>query len=279
MRRALHAKIIAHEKSGYTVDMKKLAVAGILFFLAPSLVFAAGFAKQSLFLSKSTVTEGDTVLIHAVISNDTDAKFAGTLILKDETGSIGTVPVTLAAGEADTLSVSWKPLAGTHAVSAELDATDGTVVETQTASFYIAPKPLPAAAAQAAAAVDSSAPIDQAITNVSPAAGSAAQPVLGTIDSARAAAVGVLDSQIAGTKSALAAQSGLVLGAETSKSAAPSSATQTGMTILQTIYLYILTVLRFILASAGIFYPVVAILFLFFLYKLFSRMRRPSWQR
>ena len=47
--------------------------------------------------------------------------------------------------------------------------------------------------------------------------------------------------------------------------------------VLQTLYFYLLTVLRFIVGSAGVFYPVVAILFLYFLWRMFRRFRRPAY--
>jgi hypothetical protein len=46
------------------------------------------------------------------------------------------------------------------------------------------------------------------------------------------------------------------------------------LTILYTIYFYILTLVRFVVGSAGVFYPVLALLFLYFLYRMFRRYRR-----
>src|SRR3989344_6188606 len=138
--------------SGYNQHMKKtLFVCGLL--LLPTVVFGvypevargAGFAKQSLFLSKSSVTEGDTVLVHAVVSNDTTTKFTGTLIFKDSDATIGNVPVSLDSGEANTFSVSWKPTAGNHTVEANLEDTSGAVVEQESATFTVAPPPPPKA--------------------------------------------------------------------------------------------------------------------------------------
>ena len=47
--------------------------------------------------------------------------------------------------------------------------------------------------------------------------------------------------------------------------------------ILQTLYLYLLTLLSFIISSAGVFYPVAALLVLFLLWKVVRRVRRPAY--
>lgn len=258
--------------------MRPLGIA-VLLFLLPCAAFAAGFAKQSLFLSKSAVTEGDTVLIHAVVDNDAAAKFSGTLFLTEGSTSIGSVPVSLAAGESSVVSVSWKPLAGSHTITATLKDASSTVVEQTTGTFDIAAPPQTASSSQAAAAVESSDAIQQDIGNVSPPVESTVKPVFTLIDGARSAAAGVLDTQLAATKQNLGPDAGApgeVLGAEATQNAAsnPGSAF---WYILQTLYFYLLTVLRFIVGSAGIFYPLVAIIFLYFMWRMFRRFRRPAY--
>ncbi len=263
--------------------MKKALVA-LSFLLLPSLAAAAGFANGSLFLSKSSVTEGDTVLIHAVVSNDESSKFSGTVVLLDAGTTIGTLPVSLAAGAAQTVSVSWEPTAGAHTVSAKLTATDGTVVQQESQTFTIAAKPKPAssiATDQSAAAVGSSADIQKSIANVSPQVADAAQPLFTVIDGARSGIADVLDTQITNTKTSLTKTQnpGLVLGTSTKAIADPIVKNPWGSFwyVLYTAYLYILTVLRWLVGNAGIFYPVVAILFLYILWRIFRRIRRPSY--
>ncbi len=263
---------------------KALFVCGL--FLLPSLVFAAGFAKQSLFLSKSSVTEGDTVLIHASVQNDTAAKFSGTLVFKDTATTIGTVPVSLAGGEAGTLSVSWKPGAGSHAVVAQLQDKSGASVEEESGTFTIAAKPIPVEKApafkdtQAAATVDSSAGIQEGISRLSPAVAQGAQPIFAAIDSGRAAAAEILDQGINYEKKQIFANNkGQVLGDQSQKGSFDANKTKswtnTLWTIIDTIVLYILTIFRYLVGSAGVFYPALAILFLWFLWRLYKRMRRP----
>src|SRR3989344_4148677 len=105
----------------------RFALVSILLAGLPAVALGAGFAKQSLFLSKGSVTEGEVVLIHAVLQNEASTKFAGDLSFTDGGEKIGTVPVTLGAGEAQAASISWKPSAGAHKVVAELKSGTETV--------------------------------------------------------------------------------------------------------------------------------------------------------
>lgn len=246
--------------------------------LAPSLAFGAGFAKQSLFLSKSSVMQGDTVLIHAIVSNDTAIKFSGTLKLHDETGEIGGVPVSLAAGEASAISVSWKPATGSHTVTAELRDGSGALVEQESSTFQVAALPQPVAANQTAAAVDSSQNIQRAIANISPAAAQASQPVFAAIDAGRAKASDALDMGLNWAKTQIQTP-GQVLSAQTQKN---STGTAQGIggtlwVVMATLALYILSILQFVIGNSGIFYPALAILFFYLLWRLYRRSRRPAY--
>lgn len=239
-------------------------------FVLPSLSHAAGFASQSIFLSRSSVTEGETVIVHVIVeNNDATTKFSGSLTLAEGEHQIGTVPVTLAAGEADVASVSWKPAAGSRTVSATLTDSTGTVVEQDKAFFTIAAKP----AATATPVADTSAPIQKAIAEVSPAVAAGSAPVFNTIDSLRQNSLDFVTKQLADTKAKLP---GVTLGAAAEKPSTQKTDWSLG-TIVRTIYFYILTIISAILAKAAFFYPVFAFLFFWGLWKLYQRMRRPQF--
>lgn len=243
-------------------------------FLVPTLAWAAEFATQSIYLSKDHVTEGQTVLIHAVVSNEIDLAFTGTLTFADASSTIGSVPVSLAAGESSVASVSWKPLAGSHAISATLKDNKGNTVENQSQTFLVDPdpnKPVPEATSTPAL-IEPSTSIQEGIGSLSPQAESYAQPVFNAIDSARSSAATVLDQQLAATK-AKVGPGPSVLGAQTQKSGALDSTWH----ILTTLYFYLLTLLRFVVGSAGVFYPLLAIAFLWALWRTFRHFRRPAY--
>ncbi len=242
----------------------------ILFtLLLPSFALAAGFAKESLFLSKSPATEGDTVFIHAVVANDLNAAFTGDVIFEDDETKIGTVAVSIPAGGAETVSLSWSPKAGSHSIVAELTAKDGTVVEKLSATFSIRAKPKSEdkTTAPASTTVQSSDDVKEAIAGISPGLAEASEPVLATIDNLRQKGADALDKGIAWAKK----PEGEVAGASTGLGG-------TVLSVVKTVLTYLMEVLRFVLGNAGIFYPAFAIAFLYFLWRLFKRYRRPSYE-
>ncbi len=216
------------------------------------------------------------MLIHAVVQNDSAAKFPGQVVIKDGEGKVGSVAVTLSPNEVLAVSVSWKPSAGSHTVTAQLEDSAGAVVQSESADFSIKAKPKPvvakpAASSSEAAAVESSQDIQDKIGSLSPAAEGAVAPVFKVIDGGRESIAEVLDGQLLATKPKLTPTPGVVAGANTIKAPEEKS---WFWSILYTIYFYILTVLRFIVGSAGVFYPVVAVLFFLILWKTFKRFRR-----
>lgn len=252
-----------------------LAVTALLALLvSPLLAGAAQFAPSSLFLSKDKVTEGDTVLIHAVVQNNSTTTFPGNLVIRSNDSEVGSVPVTLSPNEVRAVSVSWTPRPGTHEVVAALLDKSGTTVQSERKSFKVEakPKPIVAASSSAAAAVESSDSIRQKIDSVSPAAGNALSPLFRLVDGSRSAIAEVLDAQIEKAKPKVTTLPAVVAGADTSIETPEQGSWFSS--IFYTIYFYILTVLRFVVGSAGIFYPLLAIIFFYILWRMFRRFRR-----
>lgn len=266
----------------YCIDMKPIFVGLLSILLLPSFAYAAGFAKQTIFLSKDSVTEGDVVLVHAIVSNEASATFVGKLEIVEKGSSIGTVPVSLKTGEASVVSVSWKPAAGSHTLTAQLMDSANTVIEKESGTFAVAAKPktdeivLPAKPTQTEL-IQSSADIQQKIAEFSPQAASTTAPMFSTIDSVRAQAAQTLDKGVSWSKKQIgqsgANNSGVILGAEIEKTL-PQKATSTLWMIFATLALYVLSIGRYIISTPGAFYPIFALLFLYILWRLFRRFRR-----
>ena len=159
---------------------------------------------------------------------------------------------------------------------AELKDSEGAVAQSESETFVIKAKPKPtvkAATSSTAAAVESSDGIQNQIDNLSPTVGGVVAPFFKLVDGGREAIVAVLDSQLANVKPKVAALPlpGVVAGAETIK--APNEQNWF-WSIVYTVYLYILTVLRFVVSSAGAFYPILALVFFFILWRTYKRFRR-----
>ena len=235
-----------------------------LLMAIPAAVLAAGFATTPLFLSQSSPTQGDTVLIYSPIENNTSSPFSGNLTFSQSDGTpIGTVAVSLNAGGAQIVSVSWTPMSGSQTVKATLDDSGGNQIEQESATFSIAAPPV------TTQPVGSSAGIEDAIASTSPALGSVMTPILSTIDGARTAAANALGQGIAWSQQQAEGQ---VLGASTEASTTATAGWEnTAKTVGATILLYLLTALRYVVANVILFYPLLLILILYVLYKLIKK--------
>lgn len=153
----------------------------------------------------------------------------------------------------------------------------GVQTEELSATFTIAAKPSPAGVASNTS-VGSSADIQQKIADVSPAVAEATAPAFVLLDGGRGSVATFIDQQIADTKQKLSTTetttSGSVAGIQTEKIPDPMSGFWYA---LYTLYLYLLTLLRFIVGSAAVFYPLLAIIFIYGLWRLYRRMRRPAY--
>lgn len=149
-----------------------------------------------------------------------------------------------------------------------------------TITVYIAPKPKPKEAEPASstltAAVQSSQGIQESIANFSPQTAKITEPFFSAVDSGRESANNIVQEQLRKTKSNLGTDAGKVLGAEATKNAAQNPG-GTFWYILQTLYLYLLTLLGFVIGSAGAFYPLFAVVVLYLLWRLFKKFRSPAY--
>jgi len=145
--------------------------------------------------------------------------------------------------------------------------------------FFIAPVLLCTLPALALAApIDSSAPIQKDIANVSPAAASAAQPVFVMLDSFRSSMASVLDSQLAFAQTKLVGTPQLsITDITATKDAAVSDPWGTFWYALYMLYFYALTIVLWIVSNAIVFYPVFVLLVLYILLRVFRWWRRPRY--
>ena len=129
-----------------------------------------------------------------------------------------------------------------------------------------------------ASSVDSSAPVQKDIANVSPAAASAAQPLFAALDSFRLSTASVLDSQLASTQAKLAGSpQPSITDISATKDAAVANPWGTFWFVLYMLYFYALTIVRWIVGNAIVFYTVFVLLVLYILLRLFRWWRRPLY--
>jgi hypothetical protein len=113
--------------------MRKLIVLLFLLYLifeAPIVLNAqekipAGFPVQSIWISKSSVTEGDSVDIYTAVYNAGSESLRGSVSFRVDTKEIGKKEFQLDAGKAGLLFVSWRATAGPHTFGATIVNASG----------------------------------------------------------------------------------------------------------------------------------------------------------
>lgn len=268
----------------------KYWLVSLVFLISYGVVSAdtTGFADGSVWVSKTPLIEGETVLIHAALTNGLSTKLTGTLVFKDNNVAIGSVPFSLAVGEARIVSLSWKATSGNHSISASItDASNQGTTGTESVTVLVEQKPAPAlqekkttaTSSTSAVAFSDSEDIQGAIGSVSPKAEEVVDPAFSKIDSLRKSGADILTEQTKKTESKIASLSAKK--AELSElDTAESKSEGRKVSIYQmlsTLLLYIYNVLLVVVSKAGLFYPLFAFLFFFTLYKIYQRMRNPNY--
>ena len=279
--------------ASYTVRMRSglrpfcFAAALLLFPAAVLASEGVQFANHSVFLSQPSAPAGSDILIYASLVNTATSSFTGTAIFKDGSAELGRVGVSLSAGEARVVSISWAPTAGSHQISASLADASGNPVSARSgetrasADFKIeTPPPAPPALADdalagsggsgagasstlAAAVIPATALKSYLLETLPPAASSTVETVVSAIDRARGSAVDAIDTQIARARNfqknhpaasgqiAALASSTEGVGANTITA---NSAISTAKGMLASAYLGVLSAFRYALESPTLSY-------------------------
>lgn len=246
-----------------------------------------GFARGSLWTSKTTITEGEPVTLFASVVNTSDVLLSGSIAFFDGEEKLGEAAVELKSGESRVASHPWTPSAGTHALRAVFsDATQE--IDRTSLTVFVNERPKESvlqAETQSAAAVEGSEAIQRTITSIAPPAASYVNPAFETTDALREKGVGLLDEQIVKTQSGLneirtkkqAIDAGRPAGEDLPPAQEKERRTLSIKEIFQTLLLYVLETMRFIIASVAIFYPLMVALVFMAALKLYRRIRRPAY--
>ncbi|MBI3630792.1 MAG: hypothetical protein HY221_00430 [Candidatus Sungbacteria bacterium] len=95
------------------------------FSFADTASVSGGFPSATLWLSKTALTDGDSVEIFAPVYNASDGRVEGDVSFLVDTQPIGSVHFRLDQGETKIVSLSWSAKEGTHNISGKiLNATN-----------------------------------------------------------------------------------------------------------------------------------------------------------
>jgi len=113
----------------------------LLFIFLPTFSFAqtleAGFPPQSVWVSNTKATAGDTVEIFTVVYNGSGEKLNGTVVFTIDGERVGAKEFELAEGASVLVSVAWKASAGEHGIAAAIEDTSRELAQKETATITI----------------------------------------------------------------------------------------------------------------------------------------------
>ncbi|OGG71320.1 hypothetical protein A3F27_00690 [Candidatus Kaiserbacteria bacterium RIFCSPHIGHO2_12_FULL_53_13] len=244
-----------------------------IYALAAGADLPAGFAPNSIWVSRTQITAGDSINIFTVIYNSSDAPLEGAVGFTVDGRPVGTRNFSVKAGETQTESVPWTASAGTHSVFARIEkisnadtSASASILNrtTDTITISVAEPPPPTPSAQAISSVASA--IKTVVASSTPIVISATQKLYGITEDARKGAVGALEKQLA-QKAGDANTKGEVPGASAS-----SSATSLG-SFISSAWDSILRALLFVCRISVLFYALLAFV-IFMLFQLLRAMFR-----
>ena len=136
-------------EDAYNEPMRHLVFAITLFLIVPALSLAAetGFPSQTIWASKVSAVEGETIVLSTVVQNGSSEALQGTLVFAANGGRVSAREFELAGGESQIHSAEWRPEAGEYRVSAIIEGTSADLArkETPPITIVVAEPPAPSA--------------------------------------------------------------------------------------------------------------------------------------
>jgi len=241
---------------------------------------SAGFAPNSVWLSRTNALAGDSINIFSVLYNSSDSSIIGDLVFTVDGISVGTKSFTVGSGETQIESLPWTARVGKHTISAKIEKvldsnTKNTVnvlnqtTGSVTVNFENPPPPPPPTPPSETTKVLSGivSTIQNAISASAPIIADTAKTVYNTTESMRTQAKSALNKQIENN-------------AKTTKSpdsaSGPVSKTQVDKGWVPSAEKYLAGVMFAVVSSKTLFYGVLllSLIFLFLILRMIWRERR-----
>lgn len=164
----------------------------------------AGFPSQSIWLSTTDITAGDSVTLYTVLYNSSDAILRGTLEFAVDGTAIASKKFELPAGQTNIESAEWRAVAGSHSFSASIkdtsgaDAAQAITIANTTSSIIrvsVAEPPPPTALQQTVNTVTSV--VGHVASSTVPAIAEVAQGIIGATEALREAGIAYAEKRLA----------------------------------------------------------------------------------
>lgn len=266
--------------------MRRLLFAALL--LSPTIAFAAvqaGFPTQSIWVSTISATEGETVVISAVVVNDTTSMLRGTLAFLANDSRIGAREFELPSGKSQIHSIEWKPKKGEYKLIARIEGTSAELSQKETPAISVTVKEPPAPPSEIERTITQVVQTGSTIASSSaPVIMETAQNIFAQTERLRNAGIERLENYLASnaTSDSREVPEGSIAGTSTgstgslqaSNAARFDASADKGKGMLSNIAQTAAAAALFGLKNVALFYPTLAFIILGTLYLLARRIRR-----
>src|SRR3989344_389429 len=231
----------------------------------------AGFPSQTIWVSKTSAAEGETLVISTVVFNSATEALSGTLVFTANDTRIGAREFDIQIGESQVHSIEWKPRQGEYQLAARIEGTSAELSQGETPSVLItvAAPPPPSVAqqtmSQVAQIASSSVPFVREITTT----------IFDAIEPYRQNGIERLEEYLASSHGE-SEPPGAVAGTSTVNIAGFEEMQKKTGDVLSSLARTVAAGVLFIFKNIALFYPALALLVLGTLYVLARRIRRQS---
>ena len=256
--------------------MKRLFA--LLIFL-PAFALAetqAGFPTQPIWVSTTSATEAETVVVSAIVVNDTAAALRGTLAFLANDSRIGAREFELPSGKSQIHSIEWKPKKGEYKLIARIEGTSAELSRRETSAITVTVKEPPAPPSEIERTITQVVQTGSTIASSSaPVIMETAQNIFAQTERLRNAGIERLENYLASNAVALQGEpEGSIAGTSTSNAAGFDASADKGKGMLSNIAQTAAAAALFGLKNVALFYPILAFVILGTLYMLARRIRR-----
>lgn len=235
----------------------------------------AGFPSQTIWVSKSSAAEGETVIVSAVVYNEEPETLRGTLVFSASGTRIGVREFELPSGESQIHSVEWKPRVGEYELTARIEGTSASLSHAETPALAITiQEPQLSAAEQVLN--ETVRTISQITASSAPIVSQTAQTIFDKTERLREAGIERLEDYLASQQSQ-SNITGFVAGTSTSVVGSNTAAANIseGKEFVSNALHTAAAGALFAMKNVALFYPLLAFLILGILYMLARSVRRP----
>ncbi|MBI4093569.1 hypothetical protein HY417_01265 [Candidatus Kaiserbacteria bacterium] len=255
--------------------MRRLFFTAIV--LIPAFALAAvqvGFPSQALWVSSTTLHEGETVVISTVVVNDTSSTLKGTVVFLANDVRVGAREFELGRAKSQIHSIEWKPKRGEYKLLARIEGTSAALSQKETPSLSVIVKEPLAPPSEIERTITQIVQTGSSIASSSaPVMQQTVQNIYAQTEALRTSGIERLEKYLT-SNAKEGGRQGAIAGTSTANTTGFDSAPTKGKGALANLAQTAAAGGLFVLKNSALFYPLLALLVLGTIYLLARKIRR-----